>query len=309
MFEQTPKITPDNPYVTQESFVINGAQVDAIDIKPKNQKEEVPVLIAPGHSATKDSVRPGLDVLAQRGRRAISFDYPRKGGTIPELHNEEVEKWYEKRGQDYPDWSSEELRKAHTLLGLLEQKKIDKVDVIAYSEAAINVCIAAMLRPEKFIDRTIILYSPAGLIGKDTFFRLVKGVVSQPKRPESMLHIPVTEAETKNIKLMQRESGKYNKANRLRSLREGIAISKAQIEDMLLYLHEKGIRIIVIQGVDDTVFPMDRMQKIIKPISKKNGFVDGFLSVSGGHVEVLTHPEFFMNAIEKMLEKPKDEKK
>lgn len=305
MFDQSPKQTKtENLDPSLEHFIINGAQVNVLDIKPENQKEEVPVLIAPGHSATKDSVKPGLDVLAQRGRRAISFDHPRRGGTIPESYNKEIEEWYKNKGENYPDWPPEELRKANTILGLLDQKKLNKVDVVAYSEAAINVCIAAMLNPEKFIGRTIVLYSPAGLIGKDTFFRLAKGVMNQPKRPESISHIPVTEAETKNIELVGQEGRNYNKANRFRSLKEGIAISKAQIEDMLQYLHEKGIRIFVIQGVDDTVFPIDRMQKIVKTTSEENGFVDGFLTVTGGHVQIMIHPELYMDAVENMLEQP-----
>lgn len=306
MFEQI-KTAPDNKFNTnRESFIINGAIVESIDLTPEKPKDDVPVFIAPGHSATKESVKPGLDVLAKRGRRAISFDHPRKGGYIPELHNKEAEEWFREKGEKYPKLSSEELRKANTILGLLDQKKIEKVDVIAYSEAAINVCIAAMLRPEKFTGRTIVLYSPAGLIGKDTFIRLARGVMNQPKRPESISHIPITEEEIENVKLVAQEAHNYNKSNRLRSLKEGIAISKAQIENMIRYVHQKGIRIFVIQGVDDTVFPIDKMQKIIKTTNDENGFVDGFLSVSGGHVQVQIHPELYMDDIEKMLEKPKD---
>lgn len=291
--------------IQKDSFLINNAKVDSIDIIPENQKDKVPVLVVPGHSATKETLKPGMEILAQRGRRAISFDHPRTGGIIPESQNEEIIRWYKERGQNYPDWPSEELRKAHTILGLLDQKKLDKVDVIAYSEAAINVCIAAMLRLEKFTGRTIVLYSPAGLIGEDTFLALKKRAEAHPKYPESMLRIPTTETEIKNRKLIADQAKKYNKANHLRSLREGVAVAKTRIEDMLRYLHEKGVQIIVIQGVDDTFFPINKMQKIVKSTGLKSGFVDGFLSVIGGHLQIQVHPELIMPEIEKMLSVPK----
>jgi len=261
-----------------------------------------------------ESFKPGIKVLTDKQRRVISLDQPRKGGTIPDSHNEEVEKWYEKRGEKYPDWPSEELRKAHTILGLLEQKKIDKVDVIAHSEGAINVCIAAMLQPEKFTGRTIILYSPAGLIGKDNIFRLQKGAGANKSRTETMSHIPVTEAETEYLKSTAHITPDYLKANPIRAVKELFAISQAQIEDMLQYLREKGIKIIVVGAVDDTFFPMDKIQenkKIKSDFSSTNpgeGILDGFVSVSGGHMQIQTHPELYMSAIETMLQKPEEKK-
>ena len=294
-------------YVSKkESFLINDSKVDTIDVIPENQKDDVPVLICPGHSATKETVEPGSEVLAQKGRRAISFSHPRTGGIIPDSHNGDIEQWYKDRGKKYPEWPKEELRKANTILELLTQKKIDKADLILYSEAAINGCIAAMLNPEKFIGRTIVLYSPAGLIGDDSLLRLAKGVMTHPERPDSISDIPITENEKKNLKLSSDTSKDYKKANRLRYLKEGLAIPKVRIEEMLRYLHEKGVRIIVVQGVDDTFFPMDKMQKIVKSKNVTGGFVDGFVSVDGGHVQIQVHPELYMSAIESMLGKTKE---
>ncbi|MFZ1019600.1 MAG: alpha/beta hydrolase [Minisyncoccia bacterium] len=285
----------------KERLVINGAQVDTVDIKPENQKDEVPVLVAPGWGATMESFKPGLKVLSEKGRRAISLDQPRKGGTIPDSHNEEVEKWYKEKGEKYPDWPNEELRKAQTILGLLEQKNLDKVDVIAHSEGAINVCIAAMLHPEKFTGRTIVLYSPAGVIGKDNILRLQKGAGANKSRTESISHIPVTEAETEYLKSTTHITPDYMKANPLRMVKELWAISQADIEEMLRYLREKGIKIVIIGAVDDTMFPMDKMQKNVK-----KDFVDGFLSVRGGHMQIQVHPELYMSAAESMLTQPKE---
>jgi pimeloyl-ACP methyl ester carboxylesterase len=292
----------ESQYSHKESFVINGAQVNTVDIKPENQKEEVPVLIAPGWGATMESFKPGLKVLSEKGRRVVSLDQPRKGGTIPQSQNEEIEKWYKEKGQKYPDFPSEELRKAQTILGLLEQKNLEKADVIAHSEGAINVCIAAMLEPEKFKGRTIILYSPAGVIGKDNIFRLQKGAAATTSRTETVSDIPVTEKETEYLESTKHITPDYLKANPLRALKETWAISRANIEEMLRYIRSKGIKVILVGAVDDTMFPMDKMQQNVK-----SDFVDGFVSVKGGHMQIQVHPEIFMSAIETML--PKAEQK
>jgi pimeloyl-ACP methyl ester carboxylesterase len=277
-------------YANKEKFIINDAEVEAIDMSPEEPKSDVPVLIAPGWGATIDSFKPGMKTILDRKRRVFSLNHPRVGGIIPKTHDEEMEK--------YP---AEERRKAHTILGLLDQKNIGKADVIAHSEASINVCIAAMLHPEKF--RNIVLYSPAGLIGNDSLFRLIKGVVSHPKRPDSISNIPETQEEKDYLASTAHITPEYLKANRTRAYKEVKAISRAHIQKMLEYLREKGIKVVVIGAVDDTFFPMDKLQKNVK-----SSFVDGFLSVKGGHMQIQVHPELFMGAAEEMIAALEDSK-
>ncbi|MFA5932308.1 MAG: alpha/beta hydrolase [Candidatus Paceibacterota bacterium] len=291
----------ESPNVHKEHFLIEGAQVDAIDVMPENQKDEVPVLVAPGWGATMKSFEPGIGVLAEAKRRVLSLDHPRKGGKDDADLREDMSKWCKKEGQDSPGWSLEELRKAETILGLLDQKKVEKVDVIAHSEGAINVCIAAMLQPEKFIGRTIVLVNPAGMIGKDNIFRLQGGAGANKSRTETVSHIPVTEAETEYLKSTKNITPEYINAGKIRTVKELYAISQARIEEMLRYLHKKGIRIIVMAGVEDTMFPMAGMQKNIK-----KDFIDGLVSVKGGHMQIQVHPELYMGAAESLLEKTKE---
>jgi pimeloyl-ACP methyl ester carboxylesterase len=326
MLDKIPQIksSPEDDFfeskdVHKERFLINGAQVDSIDVIPKTLKTEIPVLVAPGWGATMENFKPAIEVLANKNRRVISLNQPRRGGEIPNLdyNNKELEEWYKKKGKKYPKFPSEFLRQANTVNGLLDQKKLDKVDVITHSMGGPAVCIAAMLHPEKFAGRTIVLYSPAGLIGKDSLPRLMRGTMTQLDHPDSISKIPVTKTEEERLKLAGDNAQAHGKANPFRALKEVIAISQAQIEDMLRYLHEKGIRIIVVGAVDDTYFPMGDvkeeideegnvkkryfvgnkgMQKNVKP-----DFIDGFLSVSGGHEQIKTHPEIYIKAIESML--------
>jgi len=208
-------------------------------------------------------------------------------------------------------YPTEVMRKALNILGVLDQKGIEKTDVIAHSEGAINTVIAATLHPEKF--RNIVLFAPAGLIGEDKFIRLLQGFAGQAKRAETLSEkplaqvegqagytywpeIPVTEIEKQVASKAAREAVKYLVKNPIRGVNEARGIAKIQIHDMLRYLHGKGIGIVVMSGVDDPVFPMNNMQQIAK-IDMLNGFV----SLRGGHGEIGNHPERYMAAAEEML--------
>ena len=286
MFEKLPNTTNfESQFANKEKFFINGVTVESVDINPENPKTETPVLIAPGYGATMDSFKPGMEILVEKNRRVISLNHPRRGGTVPDSLNEEVEK--------YP---REELRKAQTILGLIEQKNIEKIDVIAHSEGAINVAIAAMLHPEKF--RNIVFYAPAGLIGNDNLFRLIKGAIAGSKRPESISKFPVTEAEKNYLASTANITSEYQNKNLVRAVKEVLAISRVQIQEMLKYLREKGVKVVAIAAVDDTLFPMEKMQK---DRNVTTDFVDGFLSVRGGHIQIQTHPELYMDAAEGMI--------
>jgi pimeloyl-ACP methyl ester carboxylesterase len=296
----------------REHLTIDGAQVKSIDIKPEHQKDDAPVLVVPGWGATMESFEPGFKVLTERERRVLSLDQPRKGGTTPDSYpdsyNEDIAEWYKKKGQDYPDFPIEFLRQANTINGLLDQKKLDKVDVIAHSMGGPAVCLAAMLHPEKFIDRTIVLENSAGLIGEDSLPRLAKGAGANTSRTETMSRIPVTEAETEYLVSTKHITPDYIKANPLRAIKEIWAMSQIRIEDMLRYLHEKGVRIIVVGAVDDTFFPMGTPETGGMQKNVRADFIDGFVSVRGGHMQIQTHPELYMAAAESMLEQPKEKK-
>lgn len=270
-------------FENKEELKVAGGAAEVVDINPDNPKTEVPVFLAPSWGCTTEVYKPALKELTSHERRTISLDHPRFGGDM-KINQEDAAKKY----------PTEELRKAFNILGVMEQKGVDKVDIIAHSEGAINAVIAAALHPEKF--RNMVLFAPAGLIGEDTFTRLLKGFAGQSKRAETMEEIPVTETEKQVASAAITEVLKYFAKNPIRSIREAVDISNSQIHEMLRYLHEKGIGIVVMSGVDDPVFPMDKMQEIAKA-----DMLDGFLSLKGGHGEIGNHPELYMAAAEKML--------
>ncbi len=93
-----------------------------------------------------------------------------------------------------------------------------------------------------------------------------------------------------------KEAMNYIKQNPLRALREAIGISQSETHEMLRYLHEKGIGIVVMASVDDPVFPMDKMQKIVT-----SDMLDGFVSVGGKHGVIGEPSGRYVRAAEQML--------
>ncbi len=291
----------EDQFTKVEKFKVAGGIAEVVDIKSENPKIGIPVFFAPAWGCATEVYKPALEVLSKTQRRVISLNHPRIGGSMKDIVPDEIAKKY----------PTEVMRKALNILGVLDQKGIEKTDVIAHSEGAINTVIAATLHPEKF--RNIVLFAPAGLIGEDKFIRLLQGFAGQAKRAETLSEkplaqvegqagytywpeIPVTEIEKQVASKAAREAVKYLVKNPIRGVNEARGIAKIQIHDMLRYLHGKGIGIVVMSGVDDPVFPMNNMQQIAK-IDMLNGFV----SLRGGHGEIGNHPERYMAAAEEML--------
>jgi pimeloyl-ACP methyl ester carboxylesterase len=258
-----------------------GGIIEAVTLKPENPKTEVPVVIAPGWSENKKVLKDTAAELFAAGRPVILLDHPRRGGKVDPR-------------EEYP---VDELRKALTIKEITKQDNIDQIDIIAHSEGAINGAIAASLDPDRV--RNMILVNPAGLIGKDTIPRLVGRFVK--KNIQNFMSSLPEKSARKAFRTGQVEGGKYIASNPARGYQEVKAISQSEIDDMLKDLHDEGIGIVVVHGVDDPGFPMDRMQKIVKSDAQPDGFVDGFLSVRGGHDELYIHPEKYTGAAEKML--------
>ena len=312
-------------FAKREMIETAGGTAEVVDIAPAQQRDEVPVLFAPAWACTLPIYEPALKTLVNEGRRTLSLSHPRRGGEM-NLTNEEKE-----LVKEYPD---EEVRKALTLRDILNHKGVDKVDVIAHSEGAVNAAIAALLNPEKF--RNIVFFGPAGLIGADSASRLAKGFAAQGNPKPSLDAIdPGMEmsAEEKRrtrteesvaiqypkigenmeaqkaivgsgrVPIVVQELLKYGAENPIRAIKEGWGLSRVQIDGLIDKLRERGIGIVVMSAVDDPVFPTRTMAERLK-----KGSVDGFLSVRGGHGQIGDNPERYMVAANQMLGNLRDRK-
>jgi pimeloyl-ACP methyl ester carboxylesterase len=292
----------EKQFAKREEIKVAGGTAEVVDVKPETLSDEVPVFLAPAWGCTIDIYKNAIEKLAEQNREVISLNHPRFGGDMSDAPEEMLEK--------YP---YEEVRKALNIIGVLDGKNIVQTDAIAHSEGAVNLAIAAALYPEKF--RSMVLYNPAGLIGEDTFTRLLQGFSKQDANKLDLDTLPVPEGISgeeadkykKSRKEAQRKIENFNSEflgylkNPVRSFNEAKDTAKSQIHELLRYLHEeKGIKIAVMSGTEDPVFPVEKMQEITK-----TDMLDGFLSVRGGHGEIGDNPELYMTAAADLLVKLK----
>ena len=264
-------------------FEAFGAEIEAVDITPPNLKSEIPVLIAPGFGENQNTFKPLLKTLYNEGRRAITLSHPRFGGNAEEFDESLVEKH-----------GLEELRKAMNLIALMKNRGVERTDIVAMSEGAINGTIAAELEPNKF--RNVLLVGPAGLIGKDNFPSLfARFLMNINSETADLLKPSVSFADNRFTTIY--ESWAYFLKNLPRGLKEGVAISKADIVEMLRNIRARGSKTAVVIGVDDPVFDQATMNSTIK---KAGQIVDGFVTVTGGHYGIANEPKY-AEAIEALI--------
>ena len=302
-FEENPK-SPWEDLPKPEILEIAGKDVEVYDVSPENLKTEVPTVVAPAWGVRPDVYRYNIGTLVDAGRRVISVDAP---------HGVETEK-----EEDLP---MAELRKMAAIMETVEAKGIEKVDVVAHSEGALYMTIAATLHPERF--RNTVLVDPAGIIGEDNIMRLGKGFGE-----DAALEAERRKTKTDRDATDPAEFQRTILSSPLKSLREIFAISGADIREMLRNLKEKGIGISVIHAIDDKGFPMERVQferlpgeseKVFKARVEKikandpetaktikgnvdTSMVDGFYSVQGTHNEIIQRPELYTKLVEHALE-------
>ncbi len=267
-------------FVEREYIEVTGGEAEVLDIGPEKENFNIPILLAPGWAGTLELYKSAIKKLVEDNHRVVSLNHPRIGGDMEYMPTEILD--------GHPH---EEVRKAMNLIDILDAKQIDRVDAIAHSEGAINLVIAASIYPERF--RNIVLYAPAGLIGEDTFSRLL---------------IDFTKFSLNGIDadkiIIAKKALKYIAQNPVRSFKEVHNIAHSQIHPLLHYLHDKNIGVVIMAAADDTVFPQEKMQEIVKA-----DMIDGFLSVEGDHNDTPGPKHQYMsNAItgaEEMLTKLK----
>lgn len=254
----------EDQFAFREKFKTVGGTAEVVDVRPEHP-ESLPLVIASAWAMGPDVYRGVLEELFKENRRAISIDHPRVGG---EMTDEDLE-----RGKGLPE---AELRKALSLIDILNEKGIEKVDMIGHSEGGVNSAIAAWLHPEKV--RTLILYAPGGLYGDDNFFDLVKRLGEQS--PEQVKDVPVREGVAPIVPsdVIMKSMAEYVLKNPFRAYQEGKGVAESDTRKLIEELRAKGVHVVIVSAVNDPVFPPEKFQKMVNA-----NMVDGFLSVRGGH--------------------------
>lgn len=278
--------TLEEQFDSKKTVELYGGQIEIIDVSPENLKTEIPVVVLPGWAAEAADFKENIIGIAGDGRRVLSVNAPYGiNHDLPEQSRDVL-----------PD---AELRKVAALINAMEMaggdsEGIDVADVVAHSEAGLFSVVAAYLYPGRF--RNMVLVSPAGLMGEDNFSRLNVGFSAEVVR-QTLEDIRSKRINNQLFKTLGDVFGHMAKKP-MKSLREVLALSNTQTEDILRELVRRGIGISVIGASRDMVFPSVKIRKIIDKIDG----VD-FYEIEGRHNDVYLKPEEYNPSIIKALDK------
>jgi len=267
-----------------ESIPVLDGKVDYTEVRPEQPRSEVPIMMAPGWGGdVAHSFKEGMRTFAERGRTSIAIEHPQTVKQVPERMPKDL-------AESNP---IEEVRKAAAMLEFIDAKGFEKVDVLAHSEGAIYTLLAATVAPEKF--RSIVISNPAGMVGKDNLLKFVLRSMRGVGEPGTAF----PGEKYKTPKELEKGGGVlgYVLSRPREALGDFVAITKSDVFRLLKGLHEKDVRIAVMAAVEDKMFQMRDLQKAFG----KGGEIDGFLSVRGGHTEILDHPHEYAAAAESLF--------
>lgn len=271
-------------------FSLPKGRVRVIDKTPEEVVDETPVLYAPGWMGTLLRAENTMDAIVSHKRRAVTVQYMRESGKVePDRKNRKIE-----------------LQKAGMLDGVIDAKQLGRVDVIAHSEGAVNALIAACAAPEKF--RNIVLMNPAGLIGHDNplsfLWRFaksgkdskgkIKEAIEEAARPESRYTEEEMEKIVERDKAVSAATSKEVGANKKMFASEIGALADSDIFEMLEYLRDHDVKIAVVAGASDQLFPIERMgREFVKRYGDRgNSPIEGFYSIKGTHADIYSDVKF-----------------
>ena len=270
----------EKQWVNPEKIQVGKRVIEVEDIKPEKQKTDVPMIVGLGWSETPEVNKGNIRVYVEKGRRIISPDTPHGVDALPQ--------------ENYP---TIELRKMTALVKTIEEKEIDKVDIVAHSEGAIFSVMAAYFYPEKF--RSLVVINPAGMIGEDNVVRLGVGfsadlvgqIITEAKKEKP------NEGQTAGGSLDALGGIKVLAKNPRASIESVFAMANSDLRDMLISIKEKGVKVAVVAAVDDKAFPMEKIQETLGL-----EHIDGFYSVKGTHNSYLLDPKPYSSLIDNALD-------
>lgn len=243
-------------------------EVEVADVCPKSPESVKPILIVGGWGEPEWSRSASLRTIASEHRRAISIKFPRTFF-----------------GSSWEGGAQVHFQKAEALARVLNELNIDKVDVIGQSEGAITATILANNNPE--IVEELLLMNPAGSLGPENPFGLAgRFSVMTAKRLFRQGKKGLIKAEDALDSIGH--AGRFLFSNIPLTWREIHAISKADIYDMLSNIRENGTHVSIIHGVDDTLFPADRVAREAERQSFSN---NSFNFVPGDHTDITSNPD------------------
>jgi len=253
---------------------LQNGYINIVDRSPQTPKTPVPVFISPGWSETPQVFEDTIQEFLDAGRRVIALSY---SGT--------------RKSDNETNYPNLEVAKGEAILEVIRLKGIKQADVVGHSEGAIGAVIAASLEPGSI--RNLILVSPAGFIGKDSFPKLL-GRFSR-KVIQDHYRLLTDRQSRKPMSRFLKQGLRFAVSHPIQGLKEAVAISQVQLGETLKELHDLGVGTAIIAGTNDPLFHMAKLQRTVK-----SSMIDGFISTKAGHDELhLQHS--YARAMERVL--------
>ncbi len=252
---------------TKKQIDFHGKKISFVDVIPPVQKSPHPIFIAPGWGETPKTFKDLMNLLFDAGFRVISVAHPRQDFKLITKNN----------------ISKLEFQKAEIILSVFDFLNLEKVNVVAHSEGAINAVLAAHTSPMIF--EGLLLVGPGGLVENEGFFELVGRFIGNMF--QDGWGIFTDKAARKHLSSSLAETFKYFLKNPVMGLLEGSAISRTHLQSYLIDLHKENISIGIILGTDDVVFPLKKMKSL-----SEMKWID-FHPMAGDHSGIFAHPEIY----------------
>ncbi|HEX7042888.1 MAG TPA: alpha/beta hydrolase [Patescibacteria group bacterium] len=261
--------------VEKFSYDSQSGPIQGIRVRAEKIKDPQAVLYGPGWGATIMTHLSPIKQLAQRGYDVISI-------TPPSTTN--------RKKDGFP---SIEYAKGEAQVQALQKQFVTRASLVGHSEGCINVSIAALIALNHNIKiDSLVLVAPGGLIGKDrTGILIPRFFFNAAVEPR----LTGEKGDRANAKLRRSEAIKTIVTNPILAFKEAQAIANTSLSDILKELHRRGVKIAVVQGDNDLVFPLEKMI----PEAEKCG-VDTFYEGPkgrGGHNGIVTQPESYTTQI------------
>ena len=306
----------ESNFKKREKVDIPGGSVDVVDIPAPASSDKKPMVLVPAWGMSPEVYKYVLKGFNDAGRRTMSFAFPTAGGTT-ELPPEDR--------KSFEGFPPDAIRDALTLMAVLEAQSAEDAGVVGHSKGGASAGIAALLFAQRAARgegkrriANLELFGSAGLIGKDNLARVGYGFAMQKsnrgQQSESFKAIPVSGEERAAAAAEGRTIAEYGaipntpedaeggaaagaalgshikESGLVRTAGEVWGLSKIQMAHLLKELRSYGIGVTVMSGVDDPVFPIEKMvgtmdekTREITPGTVHGKDVDGFLSIRAEH--------------------------
>jgi len=302
----------EKSYVNRSFETKSREKLEYVHIGPENYKEEVSIMYLKGFSTNNIASKDFIGGLTDKKTSVFAINNPHGigSGSITETQKQAA-------SEKFGALPEIELRKTAAVQELVKHEEIKRIDIVAHSEGAIYAIIYALMNPGKV--RNIILIDPAGMVGEDNRYELIKRatkdtLLQTEKIRQKLLGIdPRVGKNADNPKkpISLRIEGHQENALAKSQAKEFIgaladnpkrwteaigAIANADIVEALQYLrHDCGIKVGIIHAVDDQTFPIDRIRKNSKDA------MDGSFSTVGTHCTFDQNPDKYIQMVKDLI--------